>query len=121
MNEDETKILDELAELGQLFEDIVDESDKEIDSWWDSLSEDQQQLAFYSVVKRIVKGELRDKGSYRHVLYNVFGFDENSYFVGIHCGYMELHNSIYTSEEIRELRNLELSVNKLKWKSDEQR
>ena len=50
--------------------------------------------AFYSVVKRIVDGELVQKGSYRYVLYEVFGFGPESYTLGMMCGFMSLHNNI---------------------------
>ena len=67
---------------------------KDADEWWDSLSQEEQMKAFYSVVKRICKGELDDKGSYRYVLYDVFGFGPESYGMGMNCGYMELHNCL---------------------------
>jgi hypothetical protein len=114
MSEDRKRGLAELTELSQLFEEIERNYDEDANSWWDKLSEDEQQLAFYSVVKRLVKGELRDRGSYRYVLYDVFGFDASSYVMGMNCGYMELHNSIYTHEEMRELRDRELAASGIK-------
>jgi hypothetical protein len=109
MNEERSRALAELTELGELFEEIQRDYDKETDEWWNSLSEEHRQAAFYSVVKRLVKGELRDRGTYRYVLYDVFGFDASSYMMGMNCGYMELHNSIYSREEMRELRDRELA------------
>ena len=109
MSEERSRALAELSALGEMFEEIQQNYDKRTDEWWDSLSEDQRQDAFYSVVKRLVKGELRDRGTYRYVLYDVFGFDASSYVMGMNCGYMELHNSIYTQEEMRELRDRELA------------
>jgi hypothetical protein len=114
MTEDRKQALAELAELSQLFEEIERDYDNDADSWWDKLSEDERQLAFYSVVKRLVKGELRDRGTYRYVLYDVFGFDASAYMMGMNCGYMELHNSIYTREEMRELRDRELASKGIK-------
>lgn len=109
MSEERSRTLAELAELSEMFEEIQKNYDKETDEWWDSLTEDHQQAAFYSVVKRLVKGELHDHGSYRYVLYEVFGFDKSSYLMGMNCGYMELHNSIYTQQEMRELCDRELA------------
>jgi hypothetical protein len=109
MSEERSQALAELSELGQLFEEIERDYDNDVDAWWYGLTEDERQLAFYSVVKRLVKGELRDRGTYRYVLYDVFGFDASSYMMGMNCGYMELHNSIYTREEMRELRELAAS------------
>ena len=110
MSEERSRALAELSELGQLFEEIERDYDNDADTWWDALTEDERQLAFYSVVKRLVKGELRDRGTYRYVLYDVFGFDASSYMMGMNCGYMELHNSIYTQQEMRELRDRELAA-----------
>ena len=114
MSEERSLALAELTEIGEMFEEIQQDYDKRTDEWWDSLSEDQRQDAFYSVVKRLVKGELRDRGTYRYVLYDVFGFDASSYMMGMNCGYMELHNSIYTQEEMRELRDRELASKGIK-------
>lgn len=114
MSEEQSRALAELSELGELFEEIQRDYDTETDAWWESLSEDHRQAAFYSVLKRLVKGELRDRGTYRYVLYDVFGFDASSYLMGMNCGYMELHNSIYTQEEMRELRDRELASKGIK-------
>lgn len=110
MSDERSRVLDELAELEQLFEKSIEEFDKETDNWWNNLSEEDQQRAFYSVMKRVVQGELRDRGSYRHILYDTFGFDHSAYAMGLRCGFMELHNSIYTQEEMRELRDRELKA-----------
>ena len=83
-----------LAELSELQEDIEKKTESEMDTWWNDLSKEDQMRAFYSVVKRLVDGELNQKGSYRYVLYEVFGFDSSSYMLGMMCGYMALHNSI---------------------------
>jgi hypothetical protein len=109
MTDERKKGLAELAELSQLFEEIEKNYDNDANTWWEKLSEDERQLAFYSVVKRLVKGEIEDRGSYRYVLYDVFGFDASAYVMGMNCGFMELHNSIYTREEMRELRDRELA------------
>ena len=68
--------------------------EKECDEYWDNLSYDDKLKAFYSVVKRIVEGEIIEGRSYRGVLYDKFQFDMDSYVIGMDCGYMTLHNSI---------------------------
>jgi len=83
-----------LAELSEIQEDIEKQTEADMDEWWNQLSKDDQMKAFYSVVKRLVDGELVQKGSYRYVLYDVFGFGSESYMLGMMCGYMALHNSI---------------------------
>ena len=72
---------------------------KDCSAFWDKLSYDEKLMAFYSVVSRIVQGELNDKRSYRGILYENFGFDVDSYAVGIECGFMRLHNAI--EEDVR--------------------
>ena len=83
-----------LSELSEIQEDIEKQTEADMDEWWNGLSKDDQMKAFYSVVKRLVDGELTQKGSYRYVLYEVFGFGSESYMLGMMCGYMALHNSI---------------------------
>lgn len=96
MTEDEKKLslLDALQEMGKLQEEFRKEYDADAEKFWDSLSHDGQLKAFYSVCKRIYEGDVVKRGSYRYVLYDVFGFDESSYIVGMECRYMELHNLI---------------------------
>ena len=83
-----------LSQLSEIQEDIEKQTEADMDEWWNGLSKDDQMKAFYSVVKRLVDGELVQKGSYRYVLYEVFGFGMESYMLGMMCGYMTLHNSI---------------------------
>ena len=74
--------------------------DTECDNFWKNLSYDDQIRAFYSVMKRLTQGELKEHRSYRGILYDVFGFGPDSYGIGMSCGFMDLHNSIYTQEDI---------------------
>lgn len=87
-------LMDTLTELGELQEDLEKQTEREMDEWWNAMSKEDQMKAFYSVVKRLVDGELVQKGSYRYVLYDVFGFGSESYMLGMMSGYMALHNSI---------------------------
>ena len=87
-------LMDTLTELGELQEDLEKQTEREMDEWWNAMSKEDQMKAFYSVVKRLVDGELEQKGSYRYVLYDVFGFGPESYMLGMMCGFMNLHNSI---------------------------
>lgn len=103
--------MQELATLSQELEVVEQEYDAEAERFWNALDKEQQLMLFYSVVKRIVQGELRDQGSYRYVLYDVFGFGMESYVTGMNCGFLELHNSIYTQEETQVLFNKVLNEN----------
>ena len=112
--EEREKALKELTCLGEELEAAQKQYDIENDYWWEGLSQKQKEDAFYAVIKRIVQGELRDRGTYRYILYDVFGFGPGYYAVGMACGFMELHNSIYTREEMRELRDRELAAKGIK-------
>jgi hypothetical protein len=85
-------------ELRQRLAQATLEYDEAAESYWNNLSKEDQLLAFYSVVKRIYKGEIEDKGSYRWVLYEVFGFGPEAYRVGMDCGYLYIHNAIVDGE-----------------------
>lgn len=78
-------------------------NEEKADEFWNTLSYHEKLMAFYSVVSRIHKGELEQKASYRYVLYDIFGFEPDAYTLGIDCGYLDLHNSIYSYQEIQEM------------------
>jgi len=69
------------------------------DKWWEGLTEDEREDAFYAVIKRMHTAEITDRGSYRYALYNVFGFGSHMYAPGMHCGYFDLHNALFTDED----------------------
>jgi hypothetical protein len=98
-DENVRKLLDELAELGQEMQAAKKEYEVENDAWWNGLTEKERQDAFYAVCKRIYQGDIVDRGTYRYVLYDVFGFDAGMYGAGMDCGYMTIHNSLFTSGE----------------------
>ena len=93
----------EMKEFQRVYQEARDQHDKDAEAYWDALSYEDKLMAFYIVTKRIHKGDIVDRGSYRYVLYDVFGFDMDSYVVGMDSGYMEIHNSIVAGED----KNLE--------------
>lgn len=90
---------DILAELRKTQEAASAEYERRVDNWWDTLPYEDKERAFYSVVKRIYQGELVEQGSYRYILYDIFGFEPSMYALGMDCGFMSLHNSIMTDAE----------------------
>lgn len=88
-----------LSEASETYQAAMKDYDTETDAWWGALSYDDKLRAFYSVVKRIYDGDVKQQGSYRYVLYEVFGFGPDAYGLGMECGYMSLHNSIMSDEE----------------------
>lgn len=94
MAEDKESLLKRIAEFGQLQEESNKKYDGECDAFWESLSYNDKLKAFHSVIKRVHKGDVEDRGSYRHVLYSIFGFSGEAYGLGMDCGYMAIHNYI---------------------------
>ena len=95
-----------LAELSQELEKSRKIYEHDNDTWWNGLTEQEREDAFYAVVKRIHKAEIEDRGTYRYALYNVFGFDPGMYTKGMDCGYMNLHNSIFDSTELAAMKRV---------------
>ena len=93
MNEEKDS-LQTLPEFYEQFNAWMKDIENQQEEYWNSLTKDQQLMVFCAVVRRIKKGELDDKGSYRYILYQVFGFGEESYVQAQDAGYLELHNSI---------------------------
>jgi hypothetical protein len=93
-------LTDENSEyLRKAFEENRIANEEAANKFWDSLSYEDKCNAFHAVVRRIYDGEIKDKGTYRWVLYDVFGFGPDMYCRGMDCGYMALHNSIMDDEE----------------------
>jgi hypothetical protein len=106
MDEDKEKALQELSDISQEFEKAYKQHDVEMDDWWNQLTPNEREAAFYSVCKRIHKGDLQDNGSYRYVLYQTFGFDHGMYVDGMNCGYMAIHNAIFDGEELQRMKGV---------------
>jgi len=73
------------------------------DAFWNSLSYNDKCNAFHAVVSKIFEGEIKVKGSYRYVLYDIFKFGPDMYTRGMDCGFMALHNSIMNDEQFAEI------------------
>lgn len=80
--------------------------------FFNSLPYEQQLMVFSHVVSSICKNEFEDKGTYRHLLYDIFNFNTDSYAIGMDCGLLELHNSIYSYEEL--IESIKQIINHLK-------
>ena len=104
--EDREKALQELSDISQEFEKARKVYEHDLDTWWNGLTEEERQDAFYSVCKRIHKGDIVDNGSYRYVLYDTFRFDPSMYMRGMDCGYMAIHNAIFDGEEYQKMRSV---------------
>ena len=106
-NQKRQDALDKLAELGQEIEKGREQYEQDTDSWWDNLTEKEREDAFYSVIKRMYKAEVQDRGTYRWALYDVFGFDAGMYGAGMDCGYMAMHNIIFDGLDFEKMRSVD--------------
>ena len=87
-------LTDALDSVRDVFQQWEDDLANERLQFWNSLTQDQQLLAFCEVVSRLVQGELVEQKSYRGILYDTFGFGLDSYVTAQVSGFMDLHNSI---------------------------
>ena len=101
-----TDALDKLAELSQEMEKSRKIYEHDNDTWWNGLTEQEREDAFYAVCKRIWQADGIDNGSYRWALYDVFGFDPGMYMRGMDCGYMAIHNAIFDGEELQRMKSV---------------
>lgn len=97
METDKSNLIDTVTEMSQVFEVLMNKTKDEQEEYWNSLTEEQRLMAFCSVVRRIHKGEIEQMGSYRYVLYDVFGFGYEAYTLAQEAGYLEIHNAIVDS------------------------
>ena len=103
-----TNIADQLDDVRQIWKQQEVENEYRADKFWDSLSPEDRLLAFHSVCKRIFKGDIEERGSYRYVLYDVFGFTPDAYMIGMDCGYMSIHNLLFRGLDAEEQERKEL-------------
>ena len=89
----------EIANIQEAFSDARKVYEADNDKWWEGLTEVEREDAFYAVIKRMHTAEIKEQGSYRYALYNVFGFAPSMYAQGMHCGYFDLHNALVIDED----------------------
>lgn len=103
---DKKELLEGLDQLREAQQKAHAEYEAKNDEWWNGLTEEEREDAFYAVIKRMYKAEVEDRGSYRHALYEVFGFDPSMYGRGMDCGYMALHNMIFDAIEYDAMKHV---------------
>lgn len=96
---DRTGLDKKLEEMREAQQNFALAYDKEAEGFWQGLAYEDKLKAFYSVCKRIHKGEMEVNGTYRYVLYDIFGFGPDAYTIGMMCGYLDIHNAIVTKDE----------------------
>ena len=90
-------------DMSDTYKSVMKEIENDQEQFWNSLSKEDQLKVFCAVSRRIFEGELKDKGSYRHILYQVFGFGAEAYIQALEAGYLAIHNSIVDETYDRKL------------------
>ena len=103
---DKKELLEGLDELREIQQAARAEYEAKNDAWWNSLTEEEREDAFYAVIKRMYKAEVEDRGTYRWALYDVFGFDPGMYGRGMDCGYMDMHNMLFDAFELEAMKGV---------------
>jgi hypothetical protein len=75
---------------------------KKAEDFFQTLDTETKLLLFYHITNTIYKNYFIDKGSYRGLLYEKFGFGPDAYGLGYSSGMFALHNAIFTPEELEE-------------------
>ena len=88
----------ELRELREAWASMQERLEAEDQAWWDSLSLDERSRAFRQIMKLMYIAEVRDRGSYRYAIYDIFDVD---YCDGLDH-YMDLHNFICQALSVEE-------------------
>ncbi len=83
-----------IQELQNEFNRVFKALELEQEQHWNSLSKEDQLKCFCAVARRIYQGEIEEHGTYRYVLYDVFGFGPEAYAQAQMAGYLSIHNSI---------------------------
>ena len=97
---------DPLKELRELQLAIQEATQKESAEWWDNLSTEKQQLAFYTVMKKIYQYRVVEGHGYRGTLYEAFGWGPEAYRIGMECNFFDLHNMIYDAQELSAMKGV---------------
>lgn len=84
----------EMEKVREIYHGAMVQYEKEANEFWNGLDDPEREMAFYHVLKKLHNGDVKRQASYRTVLYDIFGFDEGMYGLGMDCGYMEIHNLI---------------------------
>jgi len=90
--------MEEWRKFGEQFRLAMDEIEQDSEAYWNGLSQEDQLKAFCAISRRIHKGELVERRSYRGVLYDVFGFGPEAYAPAQCANYLEIHNALYGAD-----------------------
>ena len=93
---------EEWQQASNTFRLAAEKYQKECDDLWNSLPYDDRLKLFCAISKLIYEGEIKERGTYRHVLYSTFGFGPDSYAAAQFAGFLAIHNAILDGETVKE-------------------
>lgn len=93
----------ELSDISSEFNKAIDQMEKTQEEFWSLLSKEEQLDAFCCVMRRLYRGEIEERRSYRGVLYDTFEFGPESYLPAQVSGYLSVHNAIFDACEIDDI------------------
>ena len=96
---------DEHKDFLKLEEEAREQYTQKSKEYFESLETDNQLLLFFYITNLIFENYFNDKGSYRGLLYDKFGFGPEAYSLGCDSGMFSLHNAISTPDELEERFN----------------
>jgi len=102
-NKNTENLLKEISEISEIFNKAMKEVEDESEAYWESLTDEQQLQVFCAVCRRIYQAEIVDQGTYRHALYQVFGFGPEAYAPAQLAGYLSIHNAIVAPDHDQRL------------------
>jgi len=89
---------EEWQQASNTFRLAAEKYQKDCDDLWNSLPYDDRLKLFCAISKLIYEGEIKERGTYRHVLYSTFGFGPDSYAAAQFAGFLAIHNAIFDGE-----------------------
>jgi hypothetical protein len=95
---------EEFKTIQERFKEHQEKDKQEAETFWNNLSYEDQLRAFYYVCSKIYEGDVEKSGSYRFVLYDIFGFDLDSYVLGMDCQYIIIHNLLFDGVEFSKMK-----------------
>ena len=109
------EVLDALHESGNAFTEKMKACQDVSESFWTSMSKEEQLWAFCAMTRRLCVAELEEGRSYRGTLYSTFEWGPEAYAAAQMSGFMDIHNSIYKYSDLvhvveNVLKELEIDV-----------
>lgn len=87
---------DEYKEYMETIDQAKVTFEKESKDFYESLSYENKVKAIFHVVNMIYKNEYELNGTYRKLIYDLFGLDPDSYGILMDCGLLLIHNDLIT-------------------------